>query len=131
MITFEEIKKLDRAGINKNVNDLKKDYFEKKQKLLRGEHKDVSEFKKIKRTIARLQTVLTTLPPEAPVKKAAAPQTEKVVEKTKKIEKTEKIEKIEKTEKTETAGTIVRKKKESKPREAAVVKKAKKEEKSK
>jgi ribosomal protein L29 len=62
MLTVEEIKKLDGAGINKKIGELKKDYFEKRQKLLRGEHKDISEFKKIKRTIARLLTILNTLP---------------------------------------------------------------------
>ncbi|MDR2430783.1 MAG: 50S ribosomal protein L29, partial [Candidatus Margulisbacteria bacterium] len=62
-LTLAEIKKLDADGIAKKTAELRKDYFEKKQKLLRGEHKDISEFKKIRRTIARL---LTVRPAEAP-----------------------------------------------------------------
>ena len=112
MLTYEEIKKLNRSEITKKIAELKKEYFEKKQKLLRGEHKDISEFKKIKRTVARLLTMAGTLPAEAKVvaekketaptavetekkekkaKKAAAPKAEKKpLKKAKKVKKEEK-----------------------------------------
>ncbi|GBR75813.1 50S ribosomal protein L29P [Candidatus Termititenax persephonae] len=63
MLTLEEIRKMDRAALEQKVAELKKEYFEKKQKLLRGEHKNIAEFRQIRRTIARLLTVAQTLPP--------------------------------------------------------------------
>jgi ribosomal protein L29 len=127
MLTWDEIKKLDRAEIEKKIAELKKDYFEKRQKLQRGEQKDISEFKKLKKTVARLLTFAHTLPPaEIKVKKVEAPAEKKPAVKTEKIEKTEKAEKKVK-EKRETKKVVkVEKKAVKKP-----VKKVVKKEKSK
>ena len=94
MLTMEEIKKMDRAEIEKKVAELKKEYFEKKQKLLRGEHKDIAEFKKIRRTVARLLTAAQTLPPAVRAPKVKTPVEPKVAAPAEK-----KVEKVEKTEK--------------------------------
>jgi ribosomal protein L29 len=117
MLTWEEIKKLDRAAAEKKVAELKKEYFEKKQKLLRGEQKDISEFKKLKKTVARLLTFAATLPPaEVTAKKIETPaaKTEKKEKENKKEAKPEKEVKkeIKATKKTEKKDT---KKTEKKP----------------
>ena len=92
MLTWAEIKKMDRAALEKKVAELKKEYFEKKQKLLRGEQKDISEFKKLRKTVARLLTFAMTLPPaEIRAKKIETP-----AEKTQKKGKETKAEKPEK-----------------------------------
>ena len=124
MLTYEEIKKLNRAEIVKKISELKKDYFEKKQKLLRGEHKDISEFKKIKKTVARLLTVAATLPPEIikTVKEippaAVLPEVKKAPKTV--IEKKEKV--VEKQEKEKIKTTAVKKEKSAKPVKKAVKK---------
>ncbi|MDR2428590.1 MAG: 50S ribosomal protein L29 [Candidatus Margulisbacteria bacterium] len=118
MLTWEEIKKMDRAALEKKVAELKKEYFEKKQKLLRGEQKDISEFKKLKKTVARLLTFAATLPPvESKAKKIEAP-----VEKTEKKDKDSREAKPEKEskekepkQKTKKAGKKDAKKTEKKP----------------
>ena len=77
MLTWAEIKKMDRAALEKKVAELKKEYFEKRQKLLRGEQKDISEFKKLKKTVARLLTFAATLPPAEIRAKKIEPPAEK------------------------------------------------------
>ncbi|GBR73243.1 50S ribosomal protein L29P [Candidatus Termititenax aidoneus] len=106
MLTWEEIKKMDRAAIEKKVGELKKEYFEKKQKLLRGEQKDISEFKKLKKTVARLLTFAAALPPmEIKKIEATVTQTEEKGKKSKPAKEpkpeTKKTEKkaVKKTEK--------------------------------
>ncbi|MDR1997336.1 MAG: 50S ribosomal protein L29 [Candidatus Margulisbacteria bacterium] len=129
MLDLQEIKKLDAAGLYKKVAELKKDYFEKKQKLLRGEHKDISEFRKIRRTIARLLTVFTALP--AADRLAAVRSVPKAGVK---IDKTE-VKPDKQTGQTEEAKEAkkVKKPKAEKPAKKAAARpaKAKKEEKSK
>jgi ribosomal protein L29 len=118
MLTWEEIKKMDRAALEKKVAELKKEYFEKRQKLLRGEQKDISEFKKLKKTVARLLTFAAALPP-AEIK---AKKTEASAEKTEKKSKDSKEAKPEKGSKekelkqeTKKAGKKDVKKTEKKP----------------
>jgi ribosomal protein L29 len=121
MLTWEEIKKMDRAAIEKKVAELKKEYFEKKQKLLRGEQKDISEFKKLKKTVARLLTFVVTLPPA----ERKAKQAEEPAAKTEKKDAEKKDKKAEKSEKELKKETPKAAKKETKKTEKKTAKKEK------
>ena len=53
-----EMKKMDAAALNKEVDLLKKELFNLKLSLITGQVKDVSQFKKIRANIARTLTYL-------------------------------------------------------------------------
>lgn len=59
-LEMAEIKKMDANKINKKIIDLKKEVFDHRQKLIKGELKDSSVIDKTKKNIARLSTVLST-----------------------------------------------------------------------
>jgi ribosomal protein L29 len=86
-----EIKKLDPQAAAQKVAELRKEIFENRQKLIRGEFKDVSFFKKKRREIARLLSVAVKNAVIA-VPKSTAPK--KVVEKVEKAEKVAKPKKV-------------------------------------
>jgi len=55
---IKEIKKLENTKKLEKIQELKKEMYENKQKLIKGELKDVSIFNKSRKTIARILTVL-------------------------------------------------------------------------
>ena len=54
----EEIKKLDKASLNKELASLRKELFNLKLNIDSGEVKDFSQFKKLRTDIARTLTFL-------------------------------------------------------------------------
>lgn len=61
MITLEEIKKLDQNGLVKKIDESRKEIFDNKQKINKGEFKDVSFFKKQRKAIAQMTMQLAQL----------------------------------------------------------------------
>jgi len=66
MIEIVEMRKLDIKELQAKILELKKEVFEKKQRIIAGEEKNIATIKQLKRNIARLYTVvqqkLTELP---------------------------------------------------------------------
>jgi len=59
MLRIEEIRKLSNEDIEKNIQDLKKQLFDLRFKQATGQLQNTADIKKARKTIARLETVLT------------------------------------------------------------------------
>jgi large subunit ribosomal protein L29 len=58
MMTYSELKKLDVKALEKESNALKAELFNLKLNVITGQLKDTSQFMKLRRQIARVQTVI-------------------------------------------------------------------------
>lgn len=58
MITKSELKKLDSVALKSEIGSLKKELFNLRLGLLSGQVKDISQFKKLRIQVARVQTFL-------------------------------------------------------------------------
>ncbi len=58
MMTKDELKKLDIAALEREVESLKEEQFKLKFSVVTGQIKDSSQFKKLRATIARSLTFL-------------------------------------------------------------------------
>lgn len=56
-MTKDELKKLDIAALENEAQSLKKEFFNLKFGMVTGQVKDTSQFKKIRRQIAQVQTL--------------------------------------------------------------------------
>ena len=70
----EEMKKLDAAGLKEREADLRKQLFDLKTRNSSEKVKDTSQFRKIKKDIARLLTLQTQRVPAGPQDTQAAAQ---------------------------------------------------------
>lgn len=69
ILKMEAVEKKDDAALLKEVAEIKQRLFDSKQKLLRGELKEVAVFKVLRKNIARMLTVLNQRKKSAPNKK--------------------------------------------------------------
>jgi ribosomal protein L29 len=56
--TVVDLRKKEPAALLKEIESLRVSMFENKQKLLRGEFKEIAQFAKSRKAIARMMTVL-------------------------------------------------------------------------
>ena len=58
-MTAEDIRELDTAVIEKKIDELKKDLFNLRFQSAVGQLENTAEIKKVKKTIARMKTIIT------------------------------------------------------------------------